>query len=912
MTTRLRVSTLLLFVLTLASSAAARVLSYAPYTNRTAIPAFQAREERYFALIEHDPFGFVFGPQPAHAEVVLYDAQGIDEPRVVLTTSGFVEAVALRGRTLLAYLMEDGTYQFRLSTDGGATWKRLSGLDGQYLTWADYPFDTGGPHTHGLWGAIKTGTAETPFIFSTYSGVWAVDANGTTRSLAALSYPQLVGRNPEGSHFLVHERYASESKLYVLDIAGHLTYIDSPDAYSQVEGWLSPDGTIFVANIRPEGRFLYAIRNFQKTLIAGPAGQAPPAIGSTPTYGQDPNRFLAIPSYDYRGAWMIQRDTGKPTNLLRYTPDGTVSTMWSDVSGPDVEALHAGASGDTLLVQVHRARQQPERFFVDPALAIWRVGEPAPAAYDELFLNEDYTKGFVHLDVDAVRNGAPFVFDSGMVRPPDVIISPSPVPAPGGSDVTQEWGVVRASLKQRLVVPGVARLAGAYGSFWQTDLVIYNPSAGTKQVKVRYSPLADNTARVIPLEITLLLNPKEQRVVKDALNTLFHLNEGGGGLEFEPESGGIFVNSRTYTKSGEGTFGFGMQGIDVYASTSPRFPVTFSGAFPGENFRTNLVLTDTSGRGTEARLEGRGEAGPMGLTTLLFGAPIGGLQQINGLNVALDIASHRKGALIVTPTRGTAIATVVSIDNRTNDPTYFPPDLPAPVLRTIPAIAHADGAHGAKFRSDLYFVNPSAFVRTMRLEARSWTAGSAPVVRSFIMQPNEARVITDALTTMFGLEGIARFRYNSDGDTEGVRVTSRSYTVAEDGGTFGSLVPPLNNFQSAAAGEALEIIGITAGPAMRANVGLVDLSPLLTGPDSVVRIRIIDDRGHELDSFTMHIPLGSGTQINDIFTARGIAAPASAIIRVETIAGLVGAYATMTDNVTNDSTFVGASLAASE
>jgi hypothetical protein len=254
---------------------------------------------------------------------------------------------------------------------------------------------------------------------------------------------------------------------------------------------------------------------------------------------------------------------------------------------------------------------------------------------------------------------------------------------------------------------------------------------------------------------------------------------------------------------------------------------------------------------------------------------------------------------------------LVTIDNRTNDSTYFPPDLPAPVGRTIPAIAHADGAHGAKFRSDLYFVNPSSLVRTVRLEARPWS-GSAPVIRNFTVQPNEARVVTDALTTIFGLEGIARFRYNSDGNTEGVRITSRSYTVAEDGGTFGSLVPPFNNFQSAAAGEALEIIGVTAGPAMRANVGLVDLSPLPSGPDSTVRIRIIDDRGFELDSFTMNIPLGGGTQINDIFTARGIAPPASAIIRVETTAGLVGAYATMTDNVTNDSTFVGAALAATQ
>jgi hypothetical protein len=340
--------------------------------------------------------------------------------------------------------------------------------------------------------------------------------------------------------------------------------------------------------------------------------------------------------------------------------------------------------------------------------------------------------------------------------------------------------------------------------------------------------------------------------------------------------------------------------------------VTFSGAFPGPNYRTNVVLTDTSGRGTEAKLEARGHAGPIGLASLLFTAPIGGLQQLNGVNAALSLAPHEAGALLVTPTRGTGIVTVVAIDNRTNDPTYFPPDLPAPVVRTIPAIGHVDGAHDAKFRSDLYFVNPSASTRQMTLEAKKWDSNNAPVRMQFTLLPNEARVVPDALKTLFGMEGIARFRYTSEGEGEGVRVTSRAYNLAADGGTFGCLVPPLNNFQSAAAGEALEIIGITASSSMRANLGLVELNQNFNGHEATARIRIIDNNGQQLDTFTIKLPFAGGTQINDLFTARGITPPPSAIIRVETIEGLIGAYVTMTDNVTNDSTFVGAALAATE
>jgi hypothetical protein len=78
-----------------------------------------------------------------------------------------------------------------------------------------------------------------------------------------------------------------------------------------------------------------------------------------------------------------------------------------------------------------------------------------------------------------------------------------------------------------------------------------------------------------------------------------------------------------------------------------------------------------------------------------------------------------------------------------------------------------------------------------------------------------------------------------------------------------------------------------------------------------VRITIVDNTGTTVDSFTVTVPSAAGMQINDIFGARGITAPPAGLIRVEVLGGggLVGAYATLTDNITNDSTFLGAQLA---
>ena len=255
------------------------------------------------------------------------------------------------------------------------------------------------------------------------------------------------------------------------------------------------------------------------------------------------------------------------------------------------------------------------------------------------------------------------------------------------------------------------------------------------------------------------------------------------------------------------------------------------------------------------------------------------------------------------------IVTLAAMDNRTNDPTLFPPDLPASIVRTIPAIAHVDGANNSKFRTDLYLLNPSPSPRTVTLEAKRWDSNSGANMVPFTLLPGEARVIRDVLPTLFGITGVARLRYSSNTFTgDGVRVTSRTYNIREDGGTFGCLIPPLNSFQSAGPGETLEILGVVGGTEFRTNVGLVDLTPNYVGQNVEARIHIVDETGKELDSFTATFASAGGMQINDIFHARGLAQPAAAMVYVEVIRGMIGAYATLTDNVTNDSTYLGANL----
>jgi hypothetical protein len=928
---KLRLSAVLLVLCTAipAFPMFARVLSYAPHTSQVAMPGYHERNSRHFLLIEAPPRDGIF--QQPNRELVLYDTLGGD-PRVVLPASANIRAAALYEPpnilaapidplpVLLALVDTDlgNTQTVMISADGGTTWKEIVALRNKVgidnsLT------DVGGPWVQGLDPSIRIGNNAWPFIVQgLHHGVFAVSAQGDVKQISSGMLTTVIGQDVSGTKFLLAERLPNDESrlsLKIVDVDRGVIAVLANDFLNFVRyaGWIASDNTVYLSVTRSQGRFLYQWRNGQLSAIAGPRNAVAPPYNADGVHApRNAMDFIAVPTHDFNGAWMVQRGTTQPTTLLRYTPASGLETLWTDISGPEVEALIAGPSGESVLIQVHRDRSLVEEqlLFVDPALAVWKLGEPMPREYDELYLNEEANKGFIHVNPDRLRDGEKFVFNSGSFETGlDGPISP---PIGGGGDVIQEWGVVQASLRQELILPGVARLQGGFGSQWRTDVTLYNPLDEAQEIEVRYLPLGVGATG--SRKITVILKAHEIRFVPDVLQSLFLLENGGGSLHFLPATG-MNVVGRTYSRDsdGNGTYGFGMTGIDAFNAAGPRFPMTFAGAFPGEHFRTNILLTDTSGAGASATLSAFGVSGSIGATGSVITAPSGATVQANGVHSALNLFGRDAGGLVIQPTRGTAIATVVAIDNRTNDATWFPPDLPATRMRTIPVIGHLAGANGSQFRSDLYLFNPTAQTRTVVLEAKKW---DSPLVltRQFTLLPREARVIADALQTLWSEQGLARLRYWTNQDFgEGVRVTSRTYTVDERGATYGSLIPPLNNFQIAPAGDALEIIGATAGPGFRTNIGLVEVSSAnVAAAPTTVRIRLFDQDRRQLDTFAVSLHRAGGVQLNDIFASRGIPTPAAALIVVEVLdgGGLVGAYATLTDNVTNDTTYHGAQLAA--
>jgi hypothetical protein len=891
----------LVFLLLLTAVAvSARVISYAPYSDRISVPALGLRLNRHFALVESSVTQFSFG---GRGRIVLYDSKGEEEPRVIfpkdateLTFDGVAVGEPIGEPAIILAVTSPPNPTWNFSIDSGSTWKQLA-INGRLSAVTpqvdvDYPFV-----------AVS--------IASDGYHLLAVAADGTTKELMATptnSPISLAGSDLDRRRFLVR----AGSEIDIIDTNGSKSLAGTVTA-GAFEGWIAPSGAAYVEQWKAANDVsLWLYANGSATFIAGTYDKTNPAAVAPPIPTTTQNPFFAVPSATYAGAWIVKRTIGAPTQLFFYDPQRLLVEQWSDITAPEVEAIHPSLAGDKVLIQVHRPRRSVDQIlFRDPALAVWHTGSPAPRNYDELYLAESADKGFVHLDVDLIENGTPFVFDGG--RTVTNIAPPTTSPAPsGGSDVVQEWGVVRGSLVQRLVLPGFGRTPGAFGSLWRSDVTFDNPNDTAVNVTLRFVTTGDASTSPATKSIRMQLAPRELRLVRDAALQLFQVEGAVGALVIEPDGrDAITVTGRTYTQSDKGTYGYGMNAIDIFAAASARFPVTFSGAFQGSNFRTNLFMTDVSGRGTTTAFAASGPYGEMETNnTATETAPLGVLQR-NGMNSLLGLSSQSVGALSVIPTRGEAIVSLFSIDNRTNDATFFPPDLSAGTVRTIPVVGHLEGANGSLFRSDLFLYNQSALVKTVTIEMRSWTSSTDVAFLTLTLLPREARVIPDVMKTAFNRTGTARLRISNQSSAfdSSVRLASRTYTVDANGGTYGFVMPPLNSFQTASTGDTLETLGTVLDSQFRTNIGLVDVTTSFSTLLPRARIDIIGSAGVTIDSFETAVPTLGGIQLNDVFRARSLPHDgAPVLIRITPLQGMLGAYAAMLDNATNDSMYFAANL----
>jgi len=462
--------------------------------------------------------------------------------------------------------------------------------------------------------------------------------------------------------------------------------------------------------------------------------------------------------------------------------------------------------------------------------------------------------------------------------------------ASAGSDVTVLY---------RAVVPAVAHAPGMEGSRWRSDVAVMNPGSAAAELLLTYVSGAAPVSRLAELAGGSTVE------WGDLLVTVFGYSSSAstkGTLEVVSNVP-VVVAARTYNQAaGGGTFGQFMPAVtEAMALTDGEV-----GVLPqlkrSEGFRTNVGAVNFGHAQASVRVRLWGPGGsPLGERTLTAGP----LQTVQETDIFQTVGAGMQPVAYATVEPTTAGASVWAygsvVDNLTNDPATVPL-LEASQAATrcyVPAVAHAPGMEGSRWRSDVAVMNPGSAAATLSL---TYVSATGSVARTEVLAGGATVEWGDLLVSVFG--------YAESASTKGtlevasnvpVVVAARTYNQAASG-TFGQFMPAVTEAMALTAGEVGYLPQLKRNDGFRTNVGVVNLGSV----QASVRVRLWDASGAQVGERALTVGALQTVQETDIFASVGALTQPVACATVEpTTAGAsVWAYGSVVDNLTNDPTTV--------
>lgn len=259
-------------------------------------------------------------------------------------------------------------------------------------------------------------------------------------------------------------------------------------------------------------------------------------------------------------------------------------------------------------------------------------------------------------------------------------------------------------------LPAVARLPGAAGAFFKTDVTITNTSTSLVVVQVAYvegsgdNSTAPNTRITLPTflpgERRELIDIAQSALGRESANgylIFFSCREGGNCTSCDANAGdclNITVHGRIYNDTPGGTFGQSFPGIPWYSyaaltsTTQGTDRLSINGVRSNADYRTNIGLVNASQfSSTVLRLHlfnSTGtQAGEMDQTL----GPLGRIQfpvtQIAAGFTGDGYVTVEQVSATPTPGQGDAVPGFFAygslLDNRTNDPTTLEAEFNVPL-----------------------------------------------------------------------------------------------------------------------------------------------------------------------------------------------------------------------------------------
>ncbi len=457
---------------------------------------------------------------------------------------------------------------------------------------------------------------------------------------------------------------------------------------------------------------------------------------------------------------------------------------------------------------------------------------------------------------------------------------------------------VAAPTAYHSLVPVAAQTNGVGGSVWRTELTLFN--GGSEPASGQFTFIHGGGGAV--LTRSLFLGVNQSITYANALSDLFGLSTGSGAIAIEASSAtstpAIRITSRTFTTGTTGTYGQAVPSVSDDGSTT----LLLTGLESDANFRTNIGLVNRSPVPVAAGLTLYDANGNVIATTAVT-VPENNFQQssLGSFFPAVNGRSYSALSMRVDSTVANSVSVYGSvIDNRTQDPVYIQA-VPAPLGTelTIPAVGRAPGVAGTFWRSDVTIFNPG--LTTMSVSLRYLAAGQDnrfAGAQNVTVPPSRTVVIADVAQALGVSSGSGALQVSWSSPT-GPIVTSRTYTTADGGGTYGQSIDPVTTF-----GNDSYVPGLRSDASFRSNVGFVNSSDV----QMTVSATLLSDNGSVIG--TTQIGLSPRSQVQ---FAVGALFPAANNPRAGTLtllahtdgAAALFAYGSIVDNASGDPVFYG-------
>jgi hypothetical protein len=451
-----------------------------------------------------------------------------------------------------------------------------------------------------------------------------------------------------------------------------------------------------------------------------------------------------------------------------------------------------------------------------------------------------------------------------------------------------------------VTLPVAATIRGAGGSFFHSDVRLYNPGDVPVTATLRFRCASGSCGT--PTR-TVTLGAREMLVADDALASQFGASGAFGAVEVE---GDVLVDSRLYTPGREEpTSGFFVPGLTPDAAHPESVLLALSHSNDrARGFRTNLGLYNPHDFSLTSTATLHAPDGAI-LGQLVREVPARTALQINDVFREAGISSDAPDAYAVIRSGGVhgLFAYAGIVDNRTQDGLLVrsrPSRGGASGTVLLPAAASLPGVGGAYFRSDLRVFNPysEATEVTARYRCSTGPCPTTPAVATFTLAPREMRIFDDAVATLFAAPGtLGAVEFSGD-----IYVDSRLYTPSRTEPSLGMYLPG-GRLEELDETEAI-VTSLSHSPdaasGFRTNVGVYN--PFLSPQD--VSVTIHSPGGAAIGSFSLTVPGKTLLQTN-AFGAAGISqavADAYAIVRTDGF-GVVS-YAAVADNRSQDPVFI--------